>query len=156
MARSHKMTPARKAALRKAQLVSARKRRRRGVKNELKRAGRQSLSAARAGGSVAARKAVKKFNSPANRARRRKAVKVAAVGAGVGTAAVLGAKTAPMAKQLYASRNVSRPGRSYVRSERGVAPRAVTGTRTRALTMGPKGKAAMRSRRYRARKKASR
>ncbi|AAN02069.1 gp15 [Mycobacterium phage Barnyard] len=157
MARSHKMTPARKAALRKAQLVSARKRRRRTVKNEVKRAGRQTLSAARAGGSVATRKAVKRFNSPANRARRRKALKVAAVGAGVGTAAVLGAKAAPMGRQLYASRNVSRGPRRVSSSRQPLrTPRAVTGTRTRALTMGPKGKSTMRSRRYRERKRQER
>lgn len=148
MARSHKMTPARKAALRKAQLVSARKRRRRTVRREVSRAGRQTISAAKAGGSLAGRKAVRSFNSPANKARRRKALKVAAVGAGVGASAVVGYKTAPMAKQLYASRNVRRgPARPRVSP----GPAAIHGRRTRALTMGPKGKAAMRSRRYRQR-----
>lgn len=150
MARSHVMTPARRAALRKAQLVSARKRRRRGVGKELKRAGRQTVSAARAGGSVASRKAVRRFNSPANKVRRRKAIKYGAIGAGVGAGAVLGVKAAPMGRQLYASRNVRRGVRTNV------APRAVTGHRTRALTMGPKGRSTVRSRRYRARKKANR
>jgi hypothetical protein len=151
MARKHQMTPARRAALRKAQLVSARKRRRRGVRKEVSRAVRQTGSAARAGGSLARRKAVRNFNSPANKTRRRKAVKYGAIGVGVGAGAVLGYKTAPMGKALYASRNVRR-GPIRVHSSRvGYPPR-----RPQALTMGPKGRNAVAARKYRARKKASR
>lgn len=93
MARSHVMTPARRAALRKAQLVSARNRRRRGVKSEIGRLGRQSVSTARASGSLARRRAVKNWKNPANRRRTIKRVAFGAAIVGVGAAAVAGSRT---------------------------------------------------------------
>jgi hypothetical protein len=48
MARSHTMTPARRAALRKAQLASARRRRKGGVGSAVKRSASQRISATKA------------------------------------------------------------------------------------------------------------
>lgn len=76
MARSHVMTPARRAALRKAQLVSAQRRRKYGVRYQTKNVARQKIAYA-------------KVN-------KRKVAKYAAIGAtlaGVGAAAYVGTKT---------------------------------------------------------------
>ena len=84
MARRHVMTPARRAALRKAQLASARKRRRRGVISSAKRAVRQKGQYAKASASVARNRHVgkKKLNTRAKRV-----LKYAAGGAAIGAAA---------------------------------------------------------------------
>lgn len=78
---THVMTPARRAALRKAQLASAAKRRRGGVGSSAKRAVRQKAGYARASASVATRRHVgsKGFKSKA-----KKAAKYTAIGLGVG------------------------------------------------------------------------
>lgn len=55
MARSHRMTAARRAALRKAQLASARKRRKHGVRSGVKRSISQGRSSAKASASLARR-----------------------------------------------------------------------------------------------------
>lgn len=183
MARSHVMTPARRAALRKAQLVSARNRRKRGVKSELKRAGRQTLSTARASGSLARRSAVKRFNSPANKAKRSKGYRRVGKGLAVG-AAVVGPTAILIAHSELRGKNkrirsetrraaglsgYSRKQRRHIKKTYNPArysatfgrghspvrvPRSVTGSRTKALTMGPKGRATVRSRSYRARKRS--
>jgi hypothetical protein len=86
MAGYHAMTPARRAALRKAQLASAAKRRKYGVGSQVRRAGRQSFQRAGASAQVAARRHVgsKGFQRGA-----KKAAKYTAVG--LGAAAVVGA-----------------------------------------------------------------
>lgn len=94
MVKSHTMTPGRRAALRKAQLASARKRRRGGVGSAAKRAVRQRSQYTRASASVASRRVVKKkgFKGKAKKAAK-KAVKYTAVGLGaaaVGTGALYG------------------------------------------------------------------
>ena len=82
MARSHKMTPARRAALRKAQLASARKRRKRNtVGSTVRRATRQRAQYASA--SLRTRTAKK-------RGRGRKVMRYTAIGA-VGLAAAVAA-----------------------------------------------------------------
>lgn len=162
MARSHVMTPARRAALRKAQLVSARKRRKHGLGYSAKRAGRQTLSTARAGGSLATRRAVRKFNSPANRRIARHVAVGAVAAGGIGAGAVLGHKHGTaLVREVRVNRHLRRTynsknySASWGPAHRAPMPRAIAGHQTRALTMGPKGKAAMRSRRYRARKRGS-
>lgn len=82
MARSHRMTPARRAALRKAQLVSARKRRKRGVRSSVNRSVRQGASRSRASAALA-------VNNPR---KRRQAIR--RIGAGVAVGTVLGASVA--------------------------------------------------------------
>jgi hypothetical protein len=198
----HVMTPARRAALRKAQLVSARNRRKRGVKSELKRAGRQTLSTAAASGSLARRSAVKRWKSPANQAKRkatrRRAYKAAAIGGavagGVSAAGVLygyhsinksiaatshykGTRMRQGGPRITRVRNSSVSHRKIKRQNRAAdrhlhkarrnmsatfgtahspirSSRALTGTKTRSLGTGPKGKATIRSRNYRARKRS--
>lgn len=89
MARSHTMTPARRAALRKAQLASARKRRKSGVGSSAKKAIRQRASYARASASL-----------PGAKNKRRKALKYTAVGLGAATAAVSLAGAASVNKKI--------------------------------------------------------
>ena len=83
MARSHTMTPARRAALRKAQLASARKRRKRNtVRSSVKRAVRQRASYTKA--SYQARKSRKRKKSK----RRRIANGIAYTAVGLGAVAM--------------------------------------------------------------------
>ena len=80
----HVMTPARRAALRKAQLVSARKRRRNGLKSAARRNVKQGASYARA--------------TYGTKKGRRRIVKGAVIGAtlaGVGAGAVAGYRSEP-------------------------------------------------------------
>lgn len=82
MARTHRMTPARRAALRKAQLASARKRRKNGVGSQVRRASNQSFQRARANASL--------------KGSRRKIIRRAAYGAvvaGVAASALAGSRT---------------------------------------------------------------
>jgi hypothetical protein len=92
---------------------------------------------------------------------------VAAVGIGVGAVAVMGARHAPTVHRGIKTRHRNARAsvhlstvRSQTRAEWGPkrplnTPKSVTGSRTRALTMGPKGKATVRQRRYRARQRAA-
>lgn len=94
MARSHTMTPRRRAALRKAQLASARKRRKRNtVGSSVKRAVRQRASYAKA--SVQTRRGRKRKSSPSGKGKKRakKAMVYTAVGL-TGAGAAYGAHKA--------------------------------------------------------------
>lgn len=129
---AYRMTPARRAALRKAQLTSARKRRKTSAVSQ----GRKQFSQKRQ--YHAANRQLKQVN-----VRRHKVIRATAVGVGVGTAVVLGASIAG-SRRPTASNRASRPP-IKVQSQR------VFGQPTRALTTGPKGKSAIRSRKYRSR-----
>lgn len=160
----HTMTPARRAALRKAQIASARSRRKNTARKAISRSVRQSASSAKASGTLASRGAVKRFNSPANKARRRKIVKGVVVAAAVGTVAAGAVHGAKHRSTLHSGGRNSVRSMDYrqrraayrdnlarhqasVRSTRTGAPRkALTGSQTRSLAMGPKGRAVVKRR----------
>lgn len=128
MARQHRMTPARRAALRKAQLTSARKRRKGGVGAAAKRSASQRVAYTR-------------VNVRLNKKRTiRRVAGTVAVGVVLGSA-IAGSRR-PSAT------NHARPA-TKVHSQR------VFGQPTRALTTGPRGKSTVRSRNYRARQRAA-
>lgn len=107
MARSHRMTPARRAALRKAQLASARKRRKRGVGSAVNRSVRQGASRTRASAALTVN----------NKQKRRKAIR--RVSAGVAVATVLGASVAYHgSNRAYTNRGVRKSVRKNLGSRR--------------------------------------
>lgn len=130
MARSHRMTPARRAALRKAQLASAKKRRKSGAVSQAKR-------------SISQRRQYNAANRALTKKKSHRIRKIAVVG--VATATVLGGVAASSQRSHASVKASARRDPIRVHSER------VFGQPTRALGTGPKGKAALRSRRYRAR-----
>ena len=133
---THVMTPARRAALRKAQLASAAKRRKYGVGYSARRSVKQSFQAGRANSQL--RRINNKKIGKQTGARKAAVFGAVGLGAGIATSVAIGSR-----KQRI---TVSSRAPIHVASQR------VYGSPIKALGTGPKGKSAIRSRRYRAKR----